>query len=356
MNFHQILQHVKTDSLASVGAYGPELALIAAVLLVLLLRVPRWTRSFPSLIVALIGSGAAFVLALAECVQAEAGSLSTLGEPIFTGLLVHDNLSICFRMLLTGFAFLLLILTWLTKMPDAENAPDVYAMILGSVIGMCIMASANNMLMVFFGIEMASVPSYVLAGTIKGRKVASEAALKFAVYGAGTAGVMLYGISLVSGALGTLHLPTMAEQLAQVLADGGDKQLVLFLGGLMIMVGFAFKLSAVPFQFWCPDVFEGATAEVNAFLSVASKAAALALLIRVACGLGGESLVHDAPHNPPVETTAATAAAEPVVILVASETNRDSAAGESAATISKVEALRPARDYIVFVISLLAGL
>jgi NADH-quinone oxidoreductase subunit N len=99
---------------------------------------------------------------------------------------------------------------------------------------------------------------------------------------------MLYGISLVAGVLGTAHLPTLAHQLAVVLSEPtyGDRHVVLVLGGLMVMVGLAFKLSAVPFHFWCPDVFEGASAEVNAFLSVASKAAALALLIRVALGFG----------------------------------------------------------------------
>ncbi len=95
-----------------------------------------------------------------------------------------------------------------------------------------------------------------------------------------------------AGLLGSFHLPTMAAQLGELLATepvrslGADKPLVLMLGGLMLMVGLAFKLSAVPFHFWCPDVFEGATAEVDAFLSVASKAAALALLVRVAVGMG----------------------------------------------------------------------
>ena len=99
---------------------------------------------------------------------------------------------------------------------------------------------------------------------------------------------MLYGISLLAGVLGSCHLPTMANQLAELIHSGqlGDRAMVLVLGGLMVMVGLAFKLSAVPFHFWCPDVFEGASAEVNAFLSVASKAAALALLIRVAVGFG----------------------------------------------------------------------
>jgi NADH-quinone oxidoreductase subunit N len=150
------------------------------------------------------------------------------------------------------------------------------------------MASANHLLMVFMAVEMASVPSYALAGILKGRRAASEAAIKYAVYGAGAAGIMLYGISLLAGVLGTCHLPSMANELARVVQAGppGGSVMVLTLGGLMLAVGLAFKLSAVPFHFWCPDVFEGAAAEVGAFLSVASKAAAVALLIRVAYALG----------------------------------------------------------------------
>ena len=135
---------------------------------------------------------------------------------------------------------------------------------------MGVMASANHRLTVFLGVEMASVPSYALAGILKGRRTAGEAALKYAVYGAGAAGVMLYGISLLAGALGSAHIPTMAAQLASLSPEAfADRQLVLMTGALMVSVGLAFKLSAVPFHFWAPDVFEGACAEVNAFLSVA---------------------------------------------------------------------------------------
>ena len=95
---------------------------------------------------------------------------------------------------------------------------------------------------------------------------------------------MFYGLSLLSGVLGSVHLPTMAKHLAALLAGGlgPDRAVILILGGLMLMVGLAFKLSAVPFHFWAPDVFEGAPAEVACFLSIASKAAALGLLMRVA--------------------------------------------------------------------------
>ena len=132
---------------------------------------------------------------------------------------------------------------------------------------------------------------------------------------AATAGVMLYGLSLLSGVLGSAHLPTMAQRLADWLGQPGDAQhqataVVLVLGGLMTMVGLAFKLSAVPFHFWAPDVFEGAPAEVGTFLSIASKAAAVALLTRLALVFSGCRAVAAA--------VAAVAALAPVRFYLAS--------------------------------------
>ena len=211
-------------------------------------------------------------------------STSAMRQELFGGLLVFDSFTAFLRLVLAGFLILYIILTKLSGIPDREDGADFYSLVLGSSLGMCLMVSANNLLMVFMAVEMASVPSYVLAGMLKGRPASSEAALKYAVYGAGTAGVMLYGISLISGVLGTLVFPDISVEISRVLAVGGTSgsTMVLCLGGLMLSVGLAFKLSAVPFHFWCPDVFEGAAAEVGAFLSVASKAAAVALLIRVA--------------------------------------------------------------------------
>jgi NADH-quinone oxidoreductase subunit N len=140
--------------------------------------------------------------------------------------------------------------------------------------------------MVYIGVEMASLPSYALAGFLKGRRQSSEASLKYVVYGGGASGVMLYGISLLAGKFGTAYLPDLAAGF--VSAPLFDP--ILVLGTLFVLIGFGFKLAAVPFHFWCPDVFEGASAEVAGFLSVASKAAALALAGRfglVLCGLAG---------------------------------------------------------------------
>ena len=229
----------------------------------------------------LIGSGLALYLA------SLGATVPQQRVEIFTGMLVYDTFTIFMRSVLLLFVVLFAILTKLTGIPDREDGPDMYTLVLGATLGMCLMVSANHLLIIFLSIEMASVPSYALVALMKGRREASEAALKYAIYGAGTAGVMLYGISLIAGLANSAHLPTIAANLARQLPNmQGDERMVLALAGLMLMVGLAFKLSAVPFHLWCPDVFEGATAEVDAFLSVASKAAALGLLVRVAIGIG----------------------------------------------------------------------
>ncbi len=285
---------VTADS--SLAAFGPELVLCATIVVMLIFRIFITGRAayIAAFLIALSGSCFALWLAapwthLASIAVDHASPVAVTRMEIFTGMLVYDTFSVYIRAVLLCFVVLFLLFTQLSGLANRDDRFDFYTLLLGSTLGMCLMASANHLLMIFVAVEMASVPSYALAGLMKGRRVASEAALKYAVYGAGAAGVMLYGISLVAGLLNTAHLPTMAIRLAEYLGEGpvgGADTMVLALGGLMIMVGLAFKLSAVPFHFWCPDVFEGATAEINAFLSVASKAAALALLVRVALGFG----------------------------------------------------------------------
>src|SRR5262249_13750564 len=157
---------------------------------------------------------------------------------------------------------------------------DFYVLLLGGTLGMLFMASANHLLMAYIAVEMASLPSYALAGFLKGKRRSSEAALKYVVYGGGASGVMLYGISLLAGRFGTPDL-AHAYGLALSAQTTSGPDVILILGTLFVLIGLCFKLSVVPFHFWCPDVFEGAAAEVAAFLSVASKAAAFALTGRL---------------------------------------------------------------------------
>jgi NADH-quinone oxidoreductase subunit N len=267
--------------------FSAELWLSGTIVVMLLLRLFSIDRFVPTFIVAIVGAAIA-----GGCSLMQFGDLSDASVTFFGGMLRQDLFSVFFRVLLTLFLILTIALTVLTGIPDNEDAPDFYSLLFGATIGMMMMASANNLLMLFLGVEMASVPSYVMVGFLKGRKPSSEAALKYVVYGAGAAGVMLYGISLIAGVLGTGDMSLMAERLA-VVATGdsaglGDPEVrTVALGVMLVMVGLAFKLSLVPFHFWCPDAFEGASAEVAGFLSVASKAGAFALLVRFCVGLSG---------------------------------------------------------------------
>lgn len=283
MDLGSLVAGTINDTVAiSLPLFRTELALATTVVLVLLCRMLPLLRWLDSGIVALGGACFAAWYAWADLTGAPG-----LRQELFGGLLVHDSMTAYIRMLLAGFLLLYILFTKVSGIPDREDGADFYVLVLGATLGMCLMVSANSLLMVFMAVEMASVPSYALTGFLKGRKASSEAALKYAVYGAGAAGIMLYGISLLGGLTGTFHLPSMAVELGRIVESGANGSImVLGLGGLMLAVGVAFKLSAVPFHFWCPDVFEGAAAEVGAFLSVASKAAAVALAVRLVFGLG----------------------------------------------------------------------
>jgi NADH-quinone oxidoreductase subunit N len=346
VNFTTLIDQTVNDTVASLGPFRPELAIcVAIVALPLVSMLARnWKQS--GFWVTVFGLAAAIYFA-APWRYLEPEALPAPQE-IFTGMLVFDSFAVYMRGLLLFFTLLFVAMTQISGFPDRRDASEFYVLILGSVLGMCLMVAANHMLIVFVGFEMASVPAYVLAGMLRNRRTSSEAALKFAVFGAGAAGVMLYGISLLVGALDSAHLPTMAIQLAETLQSAtGERTTILVLGGLMVMVGLAFKISAVPFHFWTPDVFEGATAEVAAFLSIASKAAALALLVRLAVSFGQVGPAIDLAH---VEPTTRTVAA-----------STDDTSGQfrftaaSSASVAQ-DALEPARRYMAGIVALLAAI
>jgi NADH-quinone oxidoreductase subunit N len=340
----------------SLQLFRPELVLCVTIVALLVMRIFFRPRKTDALIVALSGTAIALYYAIPwKFDPAIIGGAERV--EIFSQLLIYDRFTVFFRALLIGFALLLIVLTRCTGIPDAEDSPDFYTMLLGATLGLCIMSSANHLLTVFLGVEMASVPSYAMAGLLKGRRQSSEAALKYAVFGAGAAGVMLYGISLIAGVLGTCHLPTMAERLAMMITEQtiAAPAMVLALGGLMIMVGLAYKLSAVPFHFWAPDVFTGASAEVNAFLSIASKAGAMALLIRVAIGFGYGAVPLEAKTAdlPPKISITAKAGQQ----FVAKVDPQATGSAKSALTNEdRIAALAPIRQFIVWVLAVMAML
>lgn len=396
MNFHDILQSLLIDTkgaadglgidpTSSLGRFSPELALCGTVVLMLLVRMFDSLKRVNAFYIALAGSLVALYLASPWTQLTASGEIAR--QEIFTGMLVYDSFSIFIRAVLLLFLVLFTIFTKLSGIPNKEDATDFYVLVIGATIGMTIMATANHLLTVFLGVEMASVPSYALAGTLRGSRKSSEAALKYAIYGAGAAGVMLYGISLLSGVLHTAHLPTVAVQLAGLMAEvqagnvSSATLMVLSLAGLMIGVGLAFKLSAVPFHFWCPDVFEGAPAEVNAFLSVASKAAALALLVRVVLGVGtlptepvavaaASDTQHEAPADPAADAHAARLPASSASVGLFSVADEpaghepDAAAPASAPAGAQpagamdrelvIQQLSPVRSFIIKLVAMIA--
>jgi len=317
MGISQLINNVREDLARSLPGFAPEIVLVATI--VLLLLVPIFLRRSSRVHfgrLALCGLLVALICSVAQLtsfvVPAGSGSLlvrltrtqpdSAVEQPVdlfrgggearipadeqprgrdVAGLIRFDSFTCFFRLFLIGFAALLVWLTMVTGLPEPEDTAEFYTLLLGATLGMTLMVSSVHLLMLFIAVEMASLPSYALAGFLKERRDASEASLKYVVFGAGASGIMLYGMSLLAGRFGTAHIPSLGIAIAQ----SGTIDGAVLLGLLFILVGIAFKLSAVPFHFWCPDVFEGASAEVAGFLSVASKAAALGLLARFTMAL-----------------------------------------------------------------------
>jgi len=282
MSFDILLDRlIQNTTRTSLILFLPELTLCATIVVLLLVRLINLDRIIRPVGVSLVGGLIALGIAGMEYYDLAQGLQPA--TPLFTGLLAYDQFTVFFRLFLITFLILVTALTSLSGIPDQEDGPDFYTLLFGATIGMLLMVATNNLLILFLGIEMASVPSYAMVGFLKGRRKSSEASLKFVIYGAGAAGVMLYGISLLSGLLGTANFAEMAARLNQLVGTAGMSDptvRTILLGALMVFVGLAFKLSIVPFHFWCPDAFEGAAAEVAGFLSIASKAAAFGLLIR----------------------------------------------------------------------------
>jgi len=214
MNFIELVKNLFDEKAnpgqtlwASLAAFTPEIILCATIVAILLMRMifPSWKTL--SYYLMLLGVGAALCFAMPWNWIPAAVSPA---KPLFSGLLVFDGFSIFMRGLILIFVLLFTTFTQISRMPDQEDAAEFYVLILGAAVGMSLMISANHLITILIGMEMASLPSYVLAGFLRNRRKSGEAALKYAVYGAGAAGIMLFGMSLLAGALGSAHLPTMA--------------------------------------------------------------------------------------------------------------------------------------------------
>ncbi len=259
--------------LGDLGAFSPEIAL--AVTFVLAILADLIVRRRQAIVSAVVMAG---FIVTGVLVVGQAG----MHASIFGNMIAVDPFAVFFKLVIALTALLIVVFS----LGSAElNAPgrklgEYYALLAALTLGMMLMAGASNLLMMYLAVELSSLSSYILTGYTREAQDSSEASLKYVIYGALSSGLMLYGISMIYGLTGTLDIYAINQALPRVLAAGGSTTPVLLLAGLLTMAGFGYKISAVPFHFWAPDVYEGAPITITAFLSVASKAGGFAMMIR----------------------------------------------------------------------------
>ena len=259
--------------------FAPELWLIGGIVAVLLAPLMLRKTNLASAGIALI----AMALALLSVLTGSEAVGSS-----FRGMLLVDHVSIYWITILLIFT-IGIVLMWLSSLMHTMHegdAPEYFTLLLTATLGMCLMSSTANLLMLVIAVETASLPSYVLAGFRKTHRLGAEASLKYVLFGAASSSFMVYGLSLLYGMFGTLQLDGPAGIAAGIASTHQPLPLLIF-AAASVIVGLGFKISVVPLHFWCPDVFEGAGIDVAAFLSVASKGAAILLLTRVCMIVAG---------------------------------------------------------------------
>ncbi|MBM3329711.1 MAG: NADH-quinone oxidoreductase subunit N [Calditrichaeota bacterium] len=219
-----------------------------------------------------IAAGISAVLLVAIAGAALAGE-EKVGGYLF-GAVVQDGAALYFRLLFIA-ATLISIAMLAFRFRD-EGEP--YVLVLSSVLGMFLLAGSNDIVTLFVGFELVSIPSYILAGYGRKEPKSAEAALKYVLFGAMSSGLMLYGFSLLYGLTATTSLPEMGSRL---MAQGSGAGAATVIGLILVLAGIGYKMALVPLHFWCPDVYEGSPTPITAFFSVAPKAAGFAALFRL---------------------------------------------------------------------------
>jgi NADH-quinone oxidoreductase subunit N len=277
MDFSSLVAAEVSANLKSTGLFRPELALTFGTLALFLVDV-IWRRSTARRAVLTVGVVA--VLGVAALLLA---SQPADGASLFNGMLANDLFATFFKWLFLGAGLLTVLIAARGKDFPAERVGQFYALLMAIVLGMFMMASASDLLMMYMSIELVSMVSYVLAGFRKGDRRATEASLKYVIYGGVASGIMLFGMSYLFGLLGTTNLFEMAARIQALHVTGATAavKLTLVISVVFVMAGVGYKVAAVPWHMWCPDVYEGAPTVFTAFLSVGPKAAGFALAIRL---------------------------------------------------------------------------
>ncbi len=252
--------------------FYPELILAAALLCVVVgdIALPRLRKNITFLLCAL-----GLILAFSASVPL----FREPAGPLFFNVIALDPMAVFFKCFLILTSFLVLL-----AIPGSNELPqkhlgEFYAILLGVTVGLLLLASSSDILMLYLSLEMVSIGSYVMVGYLKNDRQSNEAALKYVLFGAVASGCMLYGFTILYGLAGTTKLDAIRDAFLGGAAAGGNSAMLL-IATILVLAGFGFKTAAVPFHFWCPDVYSGAPTPVTAFLSVAPKAAGFAVVIR----------------------------------------------------------------------------
>ena len=252
-------------------AFGPELALVGALVAVLVVDLIKPDGNNPFLAsIAGLGVLGAMIPVI---------TLATDGADrfLFDGAYVVDNFSLVLKalFLVSGYVVVLMSTNYIAEGDYAEG--EYYFLLLSSLLGMTLMASARDLITVFIALELLSIPAYMLAGWRKRDLIGNEAGVKYYLMGVFASAVLLYGMSLLFGVAGDTRL----TEIGQAIAGGAGETSLVTLAIVFVVIGFAFKVSAVPFHTWAPDVYQGAPTPITAFLAVASKAAGFVALLQV---------------------------------------------------------------------------
>ena len=229
------------------------------------------------------------VFAIVALVMALPAALMATPGPAFQGMLVVDGMATFFRTLVIGVGLLMVFSSTDYLRREKQETGEYYALVLFSIVGQCVMVTANELIMIFIGLEISSIASYILAGYLRDDARNNESALKYFLLGSFATAFLLYGVAWIYGATGSTNLTEIRRALT---SGAAPPEAMIGVAAALIFVGLAFKISAAPFQGWAPDVYQGAPAPVSAFLTVGPKAAAFAVLMRVFLG----TLETAAPH------------------------------------------------------------
>lgn len=200
---------------------------------------------------------------------------------VLSGMLVADRMAYSFDLLFLLALFLTILLSRDYLREEGIMVPEYYALLLFATVGAMVMAHGSDLIVIFLGLEIASLSSYVLAGMKRGVVRSYEAALKYFILGSFASGFLIYGIAFLYGALGSTSLSSLQQATMPPV-----EPLLLYLAMALILIGISFKIAAVPFHFWSPDVYEGAPTPVTAFMASVIKAAGFSVLIRFVIAAG----------------------------------------------------------------------